>query len=324
MADIITEVKRIRAGVLKRDAAELKRVIDQYRVLYDRLKGDIAALEADLAKGGYTAAGVKKLASYRRLLQDIRREMDDYSAWLRSEVKTLGRASITAGIKDARYLLGVQDERLLAVFRTLQPAQIEQLLGFLDPRGELYKRLALMGEYTAQKVSEAILRGVALGMNPATIAKQMVRDKLGIGLVDAMRTARTVQLWAYREANRASYIANADVVEGWEWYAELDESTCTACLSLHGSIHKLDEVMDGHYNCRCTPIPVVIGGERGQTGEDWFKQQPEATQRAMMGDARYDAWQAGKFDFADMATRRDDDVYGTMQGETPLKDLIPE
>ena len=158
MADVITEAKRIREGVLKRDARQLKRVLDQYRVLYDRLKGDIAALEAELAKkGALTAGQVKQLKSYRRLMQDIRREMDDYTAWLRGEIAGAGKEVITAGIKDARALLGAQDARLLAVFRTLNPAQLEQLMAFLDPAGALYQGLAKMGEESAKAIAAAIL-----------------------------------------------------------------------------------------------------------------------------------------------------------------------
>lgn len=325
MADVITEAKRIRAGVLKRDARQLKRVLDQYRVLYDRLKGDIAALEAELAKkGALTAGQVKQLKSYRRLMQDIRREMDDYTAWLRGEIAGAGKEVITAGIKDARALLGAQDARLLAVFRTLNPAQLEQLMAFLDPAGALYQGLAKMGEESAKAIAAAILKGVALGQNPNTIAK-MISSQLGMELVSAMRTMRTVQMYAYREANRASYIANADVVEGWEWIAELDDSTCMACLSLHGTTHPLDEVQDGHWNCRCTMVPVVIGSEgTGGTGEDWFKSQPEDVQRNIMGDARYEAWKDGKFAWGDMAQERDDPVFGQMKTETPLKDLVKE
>lgn len=326
MADVITEAKRLRAQVLKRDAAEIKRVIAQYKTLYDRLKGDIVALQAAIDKNpGMTAAQLKRLSDYKRLLSDIQREMDDYSAWLRGEVRAIGNAAVTNGIKDARALLVAQDPRILAVYRSLPAAQVEMLMGFLSPSGELYKRLSGMGDYFRQRIADALIEGMARGLNPKTIAADIVRRELGMGLTDAMRTARTVQLWAYREASRASYIANGDVVEGWVWMAELDDSTCPACIAMNGTIHSNDEPLDGHFNCRCTPVPLVVGAESGiKSGEDWFAGLSEDKQREILGAGRYEAWKDGKFEFSALAGQREDDVYGTMRVQTPLKDLLGE
>ena len=326
MADVIAEAKRLRAGVLRRDAATLKRVIAQYKTLYDRLKGDMAALEAALkANPNLTVAGIKKLADYKRLMADIQREMDDYSAWLRGEIKGIGSAGVAQGIKDVRLLLVAQDPRLAVVYRSLPAAQVEQLMGFLDPQGELFKRLSGMGDYFRQRIADEILRGVALGNNPVTIARDIVRQNLGMALTDAMRTARTVQLWAYREANRASFVANADVVDSWVWMADLDDTTCPACIALNGTVHPADEVMDGHFNCRCTNVPLVVGAESGiQSGEEWFGGLSEEQQRSILGDGRYEAWKDGQFQFGQLAQRHEDPVYGTMVGSASLKDLVKE
>jgi hypothetical protein len=59
-----------------------------------------------------------------------------------------------------------------------------------------------------------------------------------------------------------------------------------------------------------------------ETGEDWFNKQDEATQKQIMGDAKYEAWKEGKFEFGQLSSEHTDDVYGLMRGETPLKDLI--
>jgi len=134
---------------------------------------------------------------------------------------------------------------------------------------------------------------------------------------------RTAQLYASREANRAMYVANDDVVTGWIWWSSLDSDTCMACAVEHGTIHSNDESMDSHYNCRCTSIPVVKGyNDEVKTGTDWFSGLSEKEQRDMMGNSAFDAWKDGKFDLADMATRWHDDVYGEMLARTPLEQLI--
>ena len=143
---------------------------------------------------------------------------------------------------------------------------------------------------------------------------------------DAVRMARTATLWSYREATRANYQANGDVVSGWSWFAQLDDLVCPACMSMHGTIHDLDEALEGHYNCRCAPVPVVLGNPLvpDGAGQAWFEEQDEATQRGILGPGAFQAWQDGKFDLSQLPRRVDDDVYGNMVNVTPLKDLIGE
>jgi hypothetical protein len=35
-----------------------------------------------------------------------------------------------------------------------------------------------------------------------------------------------------------------------------------------------------------------------------------------MGDAKYDAWKDGKFEFSALSKQHDDEIYGTMRNET--------
>jgi len=57
-------------------------------------------------------------------------------------------------------------------------------------------------------------------------------------------------------------------------------------------------------------------------GEAWFRGLDEAAQRDMMGPGRYDAWQAGQFDFSQLSRAVHDRDWGRTFVETPLKDLI--
>ena len=191
-----------------------------------------------------------------------------------------------------------------------------------EKKSPLYGRIGKLAPFHTERVMNALLEGIAFGYNPAKTAK-LFENLMGGGLTDAMRMTRTAQLYASREANRAMYVANDDVVTGWVWWSSLDSDTCMACAVEHGTVHSLDESMDSHYNCRCTSIPVVKGyNDEIKTGTDWFSGLSEKEQRDMMGNSAFDAWKDGKFDLADMATRRHDDVYGEMLARTPLQDLI--
>jgi len=131
-------------------------------------------------------------------------------------------------------------------------------------------------------------------------------------------------LYSYRRAAAETQRANSDVLGGVVWCAELDESTCDSCMALHGQVFEVGFVCSDHHNGRCACLPWVKGMPNPieQTGEDWFKSQSESTQKEHMGEAKWQAWQDGKFEFSQMTKDYDDSVFGVMKGEASLKDLL--
>ena len=59
-----------------------------------------------------------------------------------------------------------------------------------------------------------------------------------------------------------------------------------------------------------------------QNGADWFDEQDESTQRAILGNAKYEAYQNGAFDFSDIVGHSDDPKWGSSIYEKPLKELV--
>jgi len=235
------------------------------------------------------------------------------------EIRNTADAAVGMAIKQTEQFLRAAGYTMT---RSLPKNAIYSMLGFLQEDSPLWKRIGELAPFHTQKVADALLEGIAFGYNPAKTAK-LFENVMGGGLTDAMRMTRTAQLYASREANRAMYVANDDIISGWTWYSSLDSDTCMACAIEHGTIHSNDESMDSHYNCRCTSLPVVIGyNDQVQTGTDWFSNLSESEQRNMMGSSAYEAWKEGKFDLSDMVTRRHDDVYGEMLARTPLEQLI--
>lgn len=324
---IIDQSARYRAELARREAASTKRAINAYRSIYARLRVQAEALILKAQQENLTTAELRKLAQYRNLLEQTAAELATFQALTRNELDILARAAIVQGERDARGLLSVTATGNLGIaaqFQRIPTGAIETLLGFLDEGGPLYAKLAKMGPHTADVLAQAIIDAVARGYNPRKTA-DILASAYGTSLTDSLRMMRTVQLWSYREANRATYMANADILDGWIWTAELDADTCMSCVSQHGTLHPLDEPLDDHHNGRCAPVPAVKGYDRVAQpgdGEAWFTSQNEAAQRKQMGPGKYEAWQAGQFQFDALSTKRRDDVYGMMSVETPLNDLI--
>jgi hypothetical protein len=213
---------------------------------------------------------------------------------------------------------------LSAVWRNLNPRAVETLVSYFSEGSALMKRLDKLAGENALNVANTIIDNVALGKNPKTIAG-LIRSSLGGGLTDALRMTRTVQIYSYREANRASYVANSDIVTGWYWMSALDPNSCMSCISLHGSFHTNDETLDDHHNGFCTMIPATKGSPNPfgeNAGQKWFENLSEAEQRKYMGDGKFEAWKDNKFSFDQLSTTKTNDVFGDMRTETSLKDLI--
>jgi hypothetical protein len=329
MPDVLQLADRFKVQVAARDEKALQILIDAYQTIYKRLQGDIDALVYKMAQKPLTADQVRRLDEYTRLMGHLEEEMKRYEAFVHVSISGNTTREIGIGIADAeRMIKSAAGDIYAGVGMTRVPVEVvQEILGFLDPAGPLYKRLDKLSDTVKAEVTDAILQGIGVGDNPRTTARVIasITDGVGLGLTDSMRMMRTAQLYSYREANRASYVANNDVVMGWSWYAHL-ATACMSCLAMHGTEHTLDETLDDHHNGECVMVPIVLGGGNmvKQSGEDWFSQQPEAVQRKRMGSTKWQAWQDEKFKFSQLSVQREDPVYGRMRSEAALKDLVQE
>lgn len=189
----------------------------------------------------------------------------------------------------------------------------------------------------ATKVMKAtLIRGVALGDNPNTAARVMLSRMQGGfdgGLTRATVIARTEMLDASRAGSMAQDLANPDVVTGWAWSAEQDERTCISCIEMDGTEFPADEPgPDDHQQGRCARLPITatwadlgfdIPEPPSVAGDarDWFDAQPQDTQLAIMGPARYDLYQSGQASWGDFSTARQTDGWRDSRVPTSVADL---
>ena len=206
-------------------------------------------------------------------------------------------------------------------------AAVEQMVGFASDGSPLRELLDALGPEASEAVRRELIQGVILGRGPRETAAA-IQKAMGMGLTRALRIARTETMRAYREATRQHYLANSDIVKGWIWWSARDARTCIACIAMHGTEHKLDEVLDDHVNGRCTMI-AVVHGERGrltpsvETGEAWFEGlDAEAQRKHMPSEAAYQAYKYGEVTLHDFVGRRESARWGSMRYARSLSDMV--
>ncbi len=328
VSPIVQVLEDYRRLLDRQDAAAMKRLVGAYRQIYGRLKTLIDALMFEIGDNLPTPGQLTRMSRYKDLLSQVDDELRAYGVIVANETETVGRAGMVAGQNYAREVLSTVvagDASIAGAWNKLPVETIETLLAFLQPTSPLYQSLKTMGEVTREAVAQTIIEMVALGKNPRVIAAA-IRDSLAGGLTSALRTVRTAQNWAYREAARANFLANSDVVTGWVWHAHIGPRTCISCIAMHGTVHPMTEPLRDHLNGRCAAIPIVRGYEnivKIGDGETWLRDQPENVQKQIMGRGKWEAWRDGKVDINQMSTdeKIPNEIYGRLRVVPTNKDL---
>lgn len=337
-SNLLTTWAKLKAAADNADGAVLERIARAYAAGYVRLDPKIQTLTEQIdalqKAGKVTSAQIKASAAYKALMAAVASELEDYTAYLRTEITDAATVSAKVGVNSEVTLLmaaladslgvEVKDVPKDSILRP-NDKTLEFLAKYLDDEGALFGKIYNMSGYYAEEISAGILERVGQGMNPKVIA-EWIADEYGYPLTDALRQMRTVQLYSYREAQAAVQVENADVLQGVVWDAELDDVVCMSCVALHGQVFPVGTVCDDHHNGRCAMIPWLKGEPNPieQTGADWFSTQSESTQKSMMGDEKWQAWKDEKFTFDKLSTTYENDVFGTMRRESSLKELLGE
>ncbi|GIW60724.1 MAG: hypothetical protein KatS3mg087_1790 [Patescibacteria group bacterium] len=240
---------------------------------------------------------------------DVDKVRDSYLVFLDTlsdiapQVQKLGvQAGVQNGVSWLDTLSGV-DVR----WSQMTVEAIESTLSYLDKLPNVVNKFE---SYHMQQVQSIILAAQNEGINPRQVAL-MIKDyftKSQNPLADAERFTRTLQIYSARQGARAIYERNG--VEQWIWSANIgSRRTCMACIVRHGTVHPITEVLNDHFNGRCSAIPVIKNAQLSYQFEDgisWFMRQDEDTQRYFLGAKFHDAWQQGKI-------RVDQSLVGTYQ-----------
>lgn len=258
---------------------------------------------------------------FRDLVRDVRETMNTQTrALIEAVAPDLNEQGIIAG--EQWFTQTTNPTGLGISFNRPDPEAIRALVDRLQ--SDAWKdKIAGYADDVADTLQNTIIRGVVLGKNPRATAADIRRFMDTYPRYRAETLMRTMQLTAYREANAAHVVANADIIEVQIRIAALDDRTCLACIALHGTELAVGERVDGHHNCRCTSVAIVKGRPREVvSGEDWFKGLPEERQRTIAGHANHEAMMAGKVKLSDFVKPYEDPLYGRMVNQASLKDIL--
>jgi len=328
--------------------------------IWQRLRPQLAKMTAQIqaaraAGQPFSPSWLYRQARYQAFLRQVEAELREFAEYAEHQISQTQQEAISAAQAHAaeQMAAGIADQvppgwrfdalgngvrvtpgEAAGVYISFHQAPlgaVQQLAGFLADGSSLRALLDELGRVASEGVRMALLAGLGTGQGPRQIARA-VRREMGGDLVRALRISRTEVLRSYREASRATYQANKDVVEGWIWHSALQANTCAACWAMHGTFHRLDETLDDHPNGRCVAVPVtrslaeIVGDPsisdarvKAEPGEEILRGKPEAFQREVLGRAKWEAWNLRRIRLSDLVDTTWSDAWKVTKSEASLR-----
>jgi SPP1 gp7 family putative phage head morphogenesis protein len=317
------EVSRARRDLLTRES----KLVAEMQRLYLRSEKLLQARLLDLRKEVVSVRPGEDIGLFFRrervitLLSQIEGEIRGLGPQAGGIVSAAQSAGIVAGVEVAEKLT----RGLVTAWNRLPTMQLETLAGYMADGTPLGARLAKEGAEAAVRAKEVLFDGLLNGRGARQIGRELHQAVSTVTRYNATVIARTESLRAYRTATIDSYALNSEVVSAWRWISSKDKRTCAACIALDGTIHPLTESFGSHPACRCQAVPELIGRamDYGQTGREWFAEQPESVQRRILGPAKHRLYAAGKIDLPDLVDRHPS-VWGPTGNVKSLRQLAAE
>lgn len=310
--EIIEQMRAYQSRLLALEEAAQRAMAARWVEIEARIETHLELLAralADEAAAGVlpTADQIRLTERYRRLLDQLQAEFDDFSTYAAGQISGAQVEAVRLGADSVGVWLAGRPDPVVSVTR--MPA-LERMVGLTGDGSPLpaYFRTRYPG--TVDATMEILLRGVALGWNPMKTARAMRDEGLALLPQTTIRTARTETMRAYRAAALDRMRAD-ERVTGYYWLATKSVRTCPACLSLDGSFWPKDVPHRAHVQCRCTMVPGVRDrpAPKWQTGPEWFETIPEADQRLVL-EHLYDPFKKGEIGWEDVRYLHVDPTWG--------------
>lgn len=327
MPAVIDAMTNYRAALDAQERAASTRMAAAWLDATRGLDGEMERLAMELSNAANAGRPVRRwhvlrMERYQSLMRQLGGQMREYAPVAVEQMEAQQQLMARWGIEHAEQLVNVQTEGIAGQFNRLPVSAVQNMVGNAGDGTPLGQLLRASWGQQAPDVAGALVRGVALGWHPSKTARAM-RQAANVSLERAIVIARTESLRVYRESSRQSY-QRSGLVSGYLRIAAKSTRTCVACLFSDGQFYPLSVPFEEHVQGRCQAIPRVRGASpiEFEKGPAWFARQDDATQRAMLGPGRYDAWQAGKFDLSDVVARVENDTWGASLQVRSLAELV--
>jgi len=291
------------------------------------LDGDMERLAMELSNAASAGRPVRRwhvlrMERYQSLMRQMGGQLREYAPVAVEQMQQQQQLMARWGIEHAEQLVNMQTEGITGQFNRLPISAVQNMVGNAGDGTPLGQLLRASWGQQAPDVAGALVRGVALGWHPSKIAQAM-RQAANVPLERAIVISRTEPLRVYRTVSMESY-RRSGVVDRYMRIAAKSTRTCMACIMSDGMTYPITVPFEEHVQGRCQSVPVVRGAApiEFERGPAWFARQDDATQRAMLGPGRYDAWQSGKFDLSDVVARVENDTWGASLQVRSLAELV--
>lgn len=315
MAGVLSAVavaNEFRTELALREASAVQVMMGTWRGVEETLAADFlhfVETHPDLAN--LTPGQVMRLERFQALEVQVRAQVAAFEGVAGPVISQGQIQAAQLGAQQAAEML--QALGLHVGFDALPVAATESVVALARAGRPLHALLEPMyGEATAGILRE-LTRGVALGRGLRDIARRMAGDGLTDGLNHLLLVTRDQYNRAHRTAALRRYEESGAVSGYVRRCARQPGRTCLACIALDGTFYALRDGFEGHPQCRCVMIPAVRGVNMQTlgSGRGWFEELPEEQQIAVMGQGRWEAWQAGELTWGRMVQRRRHPVWGT-------------
>jgi len=236
--EIYEAIERFRRDLLSRERKAASEMVRVYGEAWKRIKAELERLHTEYeetrARGETPGPDwIYQFNRARAFRDQVLRELLNFSQYAEGKVREEQIEAIRTAEEQAerlaRLALGKPPAGLEINWNRIDRYAVETILGMTQVDTPLHRLLLSISSDGAQAAEDALVQGMLMGQNPREVAREM-RKVLGATLSRALTIARTETLRAHREATRASYQANNDIVKGWVWHSAADERTCASCF----------------------------------------------------------------------------------------------
>ncbi len=321
---------------LERDATASVRTLQrQYSRIQDTLLSRVGRLQDAMSKQRLARAELTQLREFGALFNSVETQLAPQGRRIARASRSVNGDAVRRGFESGVGLASqaAGSATILPALAAVAGSSIVQASSFVAEGAPLYVRLStLYGTEWAEFISAQYITGIVNGWNPRRIAN-LIRQTVTIAIPsDLERIIRTAQLYAYREANRNTWISSG-VVDYWVWWSALDRRTCGSCWSLHGQRFPVTESANDHYSGRVVAIPHTIAlpgfpaRDLGiESGESIFNGLSKARQDALSSaggwGAQARAYRAGAINFSQLSREQLDRTYGVMRNQASLVSIL--
>lgn len=315
---VLQLTRRFKASLASGEQEAVKAMTRQWMRLQDQLEANVEAVALELRDADREGRKpdprmVWENQRYQSLLAQLNNEMARVVPDAERQIQDVQREAIDLGLQHAQQSIAASyfgAGKIAPTFNMLPKEALQNMVGFVADGTPLGSLLRTAYGTAGPAIGDLLVTGTALGWNPRKVTSKAL-EAGAAGLGNMLTIARTEQMRAYREADRAQMAASGVV----EYYVRLvthSARTCMACLAAEGEKYELREELRDHPNGRCVAVAKCEGVPLPsfESGESWFAKQAPDVQQRMMGAGKYAAWKEGKFEFDQLAVRTINPTWG--------------